>query len=832
MKRLGCIVATVTAFLLATPVVADDLATPDLVDPSTVASPNGKFRAHIDPDTSDGRAGGAYKFYQGKTLLWKKHLPMALSLSEVTDNGELCGTAIVSDSKQGPPSFHIVILDRYGKYRLHRVQKQTSPRYTHRFGPDPSFIATSSEADMFLVDVGTERSVFTSYQLSTGKLMDSPLTKEATFSGKPRGIRFVPGTSLLLTQSVSEEDFYDTPEFALYTPQGKKTWSNKFKLDYDVKDEDSPESFEASVLRNGTAILSVADHGFRLRELKSGLNRRFNLVARNGSYVVIPGDSVKPIKVKLPDASTVEASQLPTLNLASPKRDGLSPIGLIGQFCAIGSDRFAHVNPRNNALLIFDLTGRITKAIPLKQTHQSGWKQIVHAGKDAVVLCTDSGPNGRDTEYWKVDLSSGVTSRLCTLEKFYQNCMASRGDGTFVICGSRFFNSTAADLISVRDLKGNELLKIGDEAGYGGKPEELLNPEGIAVLRDGTIAVLDNVADTVQFFSPKGQYLRTWDLKKLWGVEPSYPTDIREGPNQEILVNDFGDYSALWVMDKSGKVISKPKPKPVSPDFEVDGIVWTSAGLFVSDSRQVYRIGMDGAVLGRIGEPEDPQALREVAACCILADGTILATDRRTGTVHVFSGTGKWLGRRLARSRSHFNYFYLWPHSAFECIVDSDENSATILNRRLQARTIPYRRRRYRDGGRRPDRTWFRGDEVRLFSLSGDYVISDETRRDSFASTCVSGYSRTGRAKYIFYLNIPEDVSLVSVAYDGRNVWMCLNKVAYCFNSKGRALCKVPLKRPGGLALVKGQLYVDAGDKQIDRYVLPARFAAPSQQSR
>lgn len=801
---------------------ADYVVAPDEVDPKSVVSPNGQFRVNIDPDHSDARTGASYKFWRNGVLVWEKHLPFALTLAEVTDKGELCGTATTTSAKSRWAMYHATILDRRGRVRLHHRQSWSDASFRpRRFGQTPSMITTSSKADLFLIDLYTTESKITAYRISTGKLVSSPLANTTTFGTQPRMRRFVPGTNLLLVQTVTEQDYYNTPEFALYTPSGKKLWSTIFKQDYLVADEDSPEAYAASELRNGGAILSLADHAFRVRELKSGLDRRFNLVARNGSYAVEEGDSTKPIKPSLPVVPQREATKLPSIKLESPDKPSISPIGLITEFCVIAPGKFAHVNPRNNALVVFDKAGKVEKEISLAKTNQTKWGRIVYTGNDTVVLSADSGPNQRDRDYWKIKLSTGKTELIFTFPRFYENSLASKGDGTFVILGDRNITQTSSEVVSVRDLNGKELVKIGDEIGYGGGPSEFLGIEGVAVLKDGTIAVLSNIEDTIQFFSAKGGYLRTWDLKRLWGVEPSYPTEIREGPAGEILIVDTTDTNLLWIMDRNGKVIAKPKPDSVPAEFDVADVAWTSAGLFVSDSKMIYKITPKGEVINRIGEPESPQALNEVGDVEFLADGTIFATDGRSGRIHIFDKGGKWLGSRPPRSRGKYEPHDVWAVSPTECAFYSDNTRVTTIDQQLRTRTRPGKARMYKERDRRPDRTWFRWKSQKSFSLDGSYVVGDIGGRYSRDLAVVCGYSADGKPKFMFYLHLPEGESLGQPAFDGSRVWASLGNYAYCFDTKGKALFKVPLSRGGELAIAGGILNVYSEGNQIDRYVLP-----------
>ena len=822
MRRLLFAIPLLVACLGTRVANADSYVEPDEVDPKTIISSNGQFRVHIDPDRSDAMTGASYKFWRSGTLVWKKHLPFSLTLAEVTNDGEVCGTATTLPAKARAAIFHAVIIDRQGQFRLHHRQSWASPKFhSRRFGPTPSMATASSEADLFLFDLYTTKDLITAYRISTGKLVSTPLADNSTFRTQPRMRRFVPGTNLLLVQNVSELDHYDTPEFALYTPSGKKLWSTLFKQDYLVADDDSPESYAAWELRNGGAVLSLADHAFRVRELKSGLDRRFNLVARNGSYAVVEGNAIRPVKPTLPIAPTNVAMKLQSIKLESQDKPTISPVGLISEFCVIGPGKFAHVNPRNNALVVFNKAGKVEKQISLAKTNQTMWRRIVYAGNDTVVLSADSGANGRDREYWKVNLKTGKTELIFTFPKFYEDSLASKGDGTFVILGARQLSSTSADLVSVRDLFGKELAKIGDQIGYGGTPGELPSPEGVTVLRDGTIAVLSNIYHVIQFFSTKGEYLRTWDLKRLWKVEPSYPTEIREGPAGEILIVDTTETYILWIMDRNGKVIAKPKPDSVPAEFDVADVAWTSAGLFVSDSKMIYKITPKGEVIDRIGEPESPLALNEVGDVEILADGTIIATDSRTGRIHIFNKGGKWLGSRPAKSRGKYESHDVWAVSPKECAFDSDNKRVTTIDHQLQIRTRPGKMRMYRQQERRPDRTWFRWKSQKSFSIDGSYVVGDIGGRFSRDIAVVCGYSREGNPKFMFSLHLPEGEALGQPAFDGKRVWACLGGSAYCFDTKGKALFKVPLSRGGELAIANGVLNVYSEGNQIDRYVLP-----------
>ena len=145
------------------------------------------------------------------------------------------------------------------------------------------------------------------------------------------------------------------------------------------------------------------------------------------------------------------------------------------------------------------------------------------------------------------------------------------------------------------------------------------------------MAVVDVIRKTVQFFDPAGKHDHTVYLKKAWGREPAYPSDISANRDAGVVIQDFQGNPPIVRMRADGTVRSEVKPRLKDggtfrlSDAEVapDGVLW------VSDGHALYGLVESGTAHRVLGEALDPRRFDEAAALTLDGKGQIYAVVSR-----------------------------------------------------------------------------------------------------------------------------------------------------------------------------------------------------------
>ena len=243
----------------------------------------------------------------------------------------------------------------------------------------------------------------------------------------------------------------------------------------------------------------------------------------------------------------------------------------------------------------------------------------------------------------RVDLVAGKATLVPGFAKTEISEIAGFPDGGFVVKGG-VAEMTSDDRLTAFDSQGKRLWSLPGNGDLN-DPAALFSPKDVAVTTDGKVAVVDVIGKTVQLFDRAGKHGHTVDLKKAWGREPAYPSDISADRDGGVVVQDFQGNPPIVQMKADGTVRAEVKPRLKDggtfrlSDAQVapDGVLW------VSDGHALYRLVESGTAHRVLGEPPDPRRFDEAAALTLDAKGQIYAVVARTGAVHVFRPDGRWL---------------------------------------------------------------------------------------------------------------------------------------------------------------------------------------------
>ena len=390
-------------------------------------------------------------------------------------------------------------------------------------------------------------------------------------------------------------------------------------------------------------------------------------------------------------------------------------------------------------------------SIPLKESDSLS-KILWRGGAHFLVFVEHTGAKEEQcfSEVYKVDAATGKRTLWLRLKcSTVQSATNFPTGGGFLVLGTISYRYTSNHALTAFDSAGKKQWElIVDGYRDSEAPRALLHPESATVLRDGTVAVLDNSLNTVHLYTTQGRYLKTIFLKKAWGREPNYPSDILATPDGDFLVHDFhGTPSLVW-MSKAGKVLQEATPHDTEgvvlsyprPAITPDGKLW------VTDRYCLLRQSHHGQPLTLLGEPPDARKLRSISGLTIHPDGGILAQDGRTRAAHLFDSHGGW---RLVY-RPHIpadddgirlgSTLEFGPNATFA--VEEEWFDAHGKQIKKPAGFVP-REVRLRRLQRRPDGNWT--DYFRHPSRNGGLKADLITDPTSCASSPPSSFGQPGR---------------------------------------------------------------------------------------
>lgn len=207
------------------------------LQPYQVASPDGTYVLEVKPTSRHGSGPGATTLTNRKTgeVVWKSELPFTFWQACVNDKGIVGGYAY-SKGPMGDEllssdvgNFFVRILDEKGGV----VYEETTRRGSS-FGGYSGYIPPPC-ANQLLFNAENDRMIlpmlgnsFRSYRLSSGELLSSVSPASEKYSGSD-GIRFIPGTPLLLLQDhigyLSGEEETIGSRFCVMDERGDLVWS-------------------------------------------------------------------------------------------------------------------------------------------------------------------------------------------------------------------------------------------------------------------------------------------------------------------------------------------------------------------------------------------------------------------------------------------------------------------------------------------------------------------------------------------------------------------------------------------------------------------------------
>ena len=840
-------------------------APPSTLNPTTYPSASGKYALYVNPSDPQGRGKGAYRLTLDGRAVWSGEKPYTLWQAGVADDGSVAGYAYSfgpdgsseAGHKAGPGDFRLVILDPHGKERLDQTTKREDSRFLHSL-PTPL-------ASGFILDPVNDRVVFRVsdpdfnrnaeswrvYQLSTGKelatfrpreLMPDPKSANHLMDAKP-----VAGTTLTLIRWSRyrwDKERRQGVRFTLVGPEGKAIWSLDLVDDYETpEDEAEGKRVEASIRRSGGILRTDQAGRFELRFVKAAQRVTFRVDrAPSGDWSVseierrpfVEPRNEEPIAAEIP---TITPRPVGRIVLKSPSAGAEPEICDLRAFVVDASGRIAFIRMARSkplALMVVDQEGKVLHSVPLDDAHaegRGGWSDLTCLGPGSCLLVRDDPRDRNRMEGAIVEFASGKVTPIPGFSTTVLSKFAGFPDGGFVVAGGLTYGrgfATGDDTLKAFDGRGKLLWEL--QGNHDSKDQSTLftSPQALASTTDGRVALLDGSRKLVQFFDRSGKHHHTIDLKKTWGREPNYLSNLSADCDGGVVIEDSRGVAPIVRMKVDGTVRAQMKPRfKDGQTVDVsDAQVAPDGALWVSDGHALYRLTEAGIVDRALGDAPDSRRLNKVAAVSLDEKGRIYAVEGRTGAVHVFEPDGRWIQVCLPDpsdvpqelSRAH-----LTVSDAGEIALDVGETGSNrYLRFSAEGKRIgieaakldviqekwyaqPRTGQRWvlgytkvylvdeagavtRTITRRADEFWLISPHNASVAADGSIAVISPDQHLFDDSVAVSLYSARGEPIRTFRLPPPIRWSYPRIAYDGKHVAVAGEKAIALFDVSGKAL--------------------------------------------
>jgi len=651
---------------------------PPILDPATRTSPSGEYSLYVNPSDLHGRGHADYQFSRNGKVVWTNRFPFTFWEFGVANSGHIAGYAYShgwrgfseDGFRAGAGEFSVVILSPEGSIITNDQHARENSRFLHT---PPSPLAAGIFVDDFshhavvrLTDPDLNQGIeqWLIYDLKNGTRVGT--RKPATHMiNKERhrqlilAARALPSTPLALVHWWQVDYPHIGGIFTLVDQSGKPVWTLALENDYSMPEDESRENEIRQFLWNGGGILNVESNGmFEILQIKEGLRMSFAAHQLESGTWVVEKTGATPYAWPRPEAApTLPAYTLTALDdipLSVPEyRESENRIRNLAsyEFSSDGLICALRVGPDTRPyLILFTQQGEVLKELRLPMNElpkQVGYSNPANIGGRKFVVAMSGRGVGGKADYYRTDFDTGIVEVLTNATSPRADALAGFPDGSYVALTTRYNKYSMTDGLYFFDPDGRLKWNL-EEAGYSGKPAELLSPEDVATSGTNEFAILDNIRHTIQLFTTDGNLRRTINLEKAWGRKPNYPTDISPDAAGGFIVYDFNAEQTLLRLDTNGAIVSASSPTRADgrPFRVIDGVKQSPQGdLWTSDGDSLYRLSTNGTANLTLGDEPSPFHLNDPGYVDTGQDDRVYIADQRTKSVHVFDARGKHLGQ-------------------------------------------------------------------------------------------------------------------------------------------------------------------------------------------
>ncbi len=646
------------------------------INTKSYESDSGEYKFVVDPKDRSGWGAAEYRFVHKGETTWTKELPYTLVDAKVSQSGIILGHANLmkrdDEGNRVAETFMVVLIDRDGNVRF-QEEREKVILIVH--GPGLPYVQSlhmDDSKNRAIANIAASDQTpqqWMVFDLSTAKLIGTitPKTPEETANRSLRlsEAELIPGTSLMLSSwfelLVETEGFRANTYFALHDLDGKMVWSLlDSELDKpgesDGEDSDNAWEFDRTKL---LAVTESATFDIWLEDKKQRATYAVEHTA-NATPSVREVNRV-PYTPKRKQVRTFEMPAFPEITVEKPvtvslggrvKRERKPEQGRIfdfeptedGSICSLRvfrDDRAALLLHAPNG----DLLGEIDIPKRSLPTDVDYVGPTCTGGRRFVAAVCGYEKDDRSTIYL-ADFDTQTITALPDTDCPKITAVAGFRDGRFVALTERDAGSTVFDGLYFFNADGSVAWNR-EQGGTDGSPNELFSPEDITRIDENTFAILENISGKIKVFDTNDTLVNVFDLEKIWGREPSYPTDISLDPAGGFVIYDFDAPKPIVRVTSEGVITAEglaryDDGRPFSTQggikISTDGSMWTS------DGTALMRISEDGMVQSTLGPKPKLDDLDEPYYSIVGPNDKIYIGDSRTNALHVYDPSGAHIG--------------------------------------------------------------------------------------------------------------------------------------------------------------------------------------------
>lgn len=640
---------------------------PAALQPYTRKSPDGHWALAVDPSQRDGSGPAKYLCTHDGKVAWGGEKPWTFHDAIVTDQGFAAG---YSYSKGGldfaEGDFHAVILSPDGTALLDEKHARKSSRFLHAL-PDPRcagiFHHPVLDRIVFRIadpDINRRSEEWWGFSLPTARNVFRKQPRVPLPDENPGGfvlaVRAVRSTPLTLVQWSTFEGPKIGLEFGLFDADLKRLWNFTRPEEMMGPDNKATVKLLDLVYERGTLLDEPGDARFAIGLPMSREKHRFAIEGAAPAFTVRElgqeSWSLSPETdsgARFQDLPAVRLKLTSSVDIAAPNADASAIRDIVAFDCATPRVlRMARSEKDGSfTLLRVDESGAV-----LLERHVNLPDQVpdLRPGfwpltPNAWLATLSPYGVGAKTRAWRVDEETGVATALAAFDCPAIDAVAALGQGRFAVLATDRGTSTLSKSLRAFDAEGRTAWRIEEDD--SDDPSALFSPEALAMTTTGSIAVVDAIRHTLQFFDRGGKFTRSIKLDKVWKRKTNYPSGVQPDLDGGVLVHDFDGHPPLYRMNGDGTVRAKLSPR--FPDGKVvEGLtrnarVAPDGKLWATDDERLLRMDKHGVVDLQLGARAEVDVLGEPSATAIDVLGRALVQDGATGAVHVFDKSGKRL---------------------------------------------------------------------------------------------------------------------------------------------------------------------------------------------
>jgi hypothetical protein len=652
---------------------------PPVLDPHTYRSPSGRFELTVDPSDLYGCGSAKYRFQADGKERWSKTLPYTLCRAAVTDRGLIVGYGYTKSpggfwkrgEGEGMGEFLVVLLDADGKLQLKESEEVQNGFVDGRPMPIDEGLVIDEPNDRVIVRLsniegGLLREKWWISRLSTATPVRKVTPQTLSSNHKPRrslrSVVPVRGTPFLLVHWLRSEGpllaMKHGATFTLVDETAKPVWELDLPADYMFPgDKPAADRIWHSNWDRVTFVRSNSPGRFDLPLVADAKRATFS-VTRTGadgwtfteisrtSSTLLPPDQPKQSQANDRPLKALKPLALNSDGPSSRHTDVGSPFHDIGGLSLDDRGRIAFLRrtDANHAdFVVVDQAGRVIRETTLttesKQADQ--WEGPAWLGASRFLVANlENGLDPQTRASW-IDADTGKVVPIAGFKCPRIQGWSRFSDGGFVVL--------ATDVMAF-DNQGRQTWTLKSDYTKR-EPGAIFNVIGMATTTRDEVLVSEYVSSKIKCFDRRGRYLRTIDLAKAWGREPSYLSQITPDTEGGFLVEDSRGPTPFVRMTSDGRVRGSLTPKFADGrSIDTRSIVLAADGRFwANDGHCIVRLNGAGVADLVLGQPPQSEKLESIAGIAVDNQGRIYAVDARSGSIHIFNAAGRFL--RVCRAK-------------------------------------------------------------------------------------------------------------------------------------------------------------------------------------